>query len=308
MTTNKTGVGTDFDSELYNDIFKDNIFLYDALNKQEDKENHMHEFLEKYVDYKENKKIFTVYASRADEVGNVYCALDGNITGIIPNVEIEGKEYNSYHRAKKMNKHYSVIVTDVDKETGLVTLSYDQAKKIAKNIMKNKLLNSLQKNEKVKLKARIMFVSYNKRINIDIGGVGLFGYIPVDEWKHGFEYDIKESAKPGMIIDIEILKYKKPIEGKKEAFICSRKNMLPDPWKGIEQKVPKSSTLIITCTDKKENKFFGKSEGIDIDIYCEYPDAERKIVINKGLKYKGYVYAVSEERKLLKARIFDVVK
>lgn len=296
--------------ELYNEIFEgDCIFLSDDLNSKDDEVSKDGKILEKYEKYKKEKKIFEIYSVRADTAGNVYCSLEGNITGIIPNPEIEGKKYNPYYRHKKIDRHYSVIVTDVDFEKKIVTLSHHKAKNIGKEILKQRLLKALENKENIKVKARVMFVAYNNRVYLDIGGVGLLGYVPIDEWSHVYVENLEDEVKNGDIIEVVPMKYKpkQKVNGKKknEAFICSRKETLPDPWIGIEEKVPRYSTLVVECTDKKPHMFFGRTEGLELNIYCEYPEPERNIVVLEGMKYKGFVYNVSEEKKLLKVRIFD---
>ena len=87
-------------------------------------------------------------------------------------------------------------------------------------------------------------------------------------------------------------------------YECSRKLALTDdPWKDIEKKVARNTTVKVFCTDTTDKAFFGRIQGIDeVNCYCEYPD-DPTIRIAPGIKYTGYVAKVSEEKQIIRIRI-----
>ena len=64
----------------------------------------------------------------------------------------------------------------------------------------------------------------------------------------------------------------------------------------------------------REKSFFGSVEGLkDIEVFCEYPMKQtdskgNPLIIEEGRLYMGMIYRVSEERRMLKARILYKIK
>lgn len=138
---------------------------------------------------------------------------------------------------------------------------------------------------------------------IDIGNIGILGVIKMKDWGVAYTDNLRLETKYGDIIRVKVIKQIR-WDGK-VAYSCSRKEALEeDPWKDIETRLPKHSTVKVTCTSKTLKNFFGKIEGVTgLNAYCEYPDEVRNIDIITGDTYKGYVCAVNEETKLLRVRI-----
>lgn len=324
-----------------NDVKKDvsgyvepinNIFDSELFKKLQiiDKDEHLERTLDAYEKCMNDGKLLKVTVMSADNHGNLHVPISNDIIGIIPNEEVFGKTYDFRKRSAHVGKKFPVIVTEVDKENNRVYFSVAKAREKAKEIIKNNLKPGMI------VSARVMFVSEKtNRVYIDIEGYNILGYIPIKQWTHGYIYNPESKIKKGMIINVQILRYK-PYrgEGLNEVFECSRKNTLPNPWAGIEERFPKNSILEVVATDLHPDKWFAPIPGLDLDIYCEYPrnnpsnvteqdlegydeytkmDIEQqqgqKLIIKLGHTYKVRVYKVSEKDRLLKARpITEVIK
>lgn len=299
------------------DLLKEGMFLPEVNNVTEDEYiSDIEKALEKYDKYKEDEIILRYRVVRADNKGNLYLdlGLEG-LTGIILNKEVNGEEYNARKRSIYVNTLMPVIITDINKETGEVYFSRYQAREKAKQILRKELLRALENNESITVKAKVTKIGIGNRVYIDIGGVGILGYVPIKQWDHKFVHNVKEEIPLNSQISVVPIKYMPEQRAKGtvfgEVFICSRKEALPDPWKDIEKKLPVNTVLVVKCVQLEDKKWWGNTPGLNLDIYCEYPEKEklkRDIQIKLGHKYKVFIYRVNEETRLLKARVIDEIQ
>ena len=252
-----------------------------------------------------------VKITKEDDKLNLYGLLPGDIEGVIPNGELYGKVIDPEtrpYRGQQIGKEVDVFVTDVDMELKCVTVSHEKWRASVRKQLVQQINEAIKNKQKVKLRGRIVKVNYANRILVDLAGVGLLGIVPTDEWKHGHEYHIEKAAKIGTVIEVMPYKYK-PAQGtRNESFICSRRALLPDPWDTIEEKYPVNTTFILECVQKKPGHFFGRTAGLELDVYCEYPNEDKNIRVLEGKFYKAVVYRSDKENKALMARVFQEVK
>lgn len=303
------------------DIFEEGVFLPDA-NFEEDLNKSMHtDALELYRKYMKDSTVFKVKISRADNKGNLYIPLSGNITGYIPNEEVFGQAYDFRKRSLYVGQPFAVVVTDVDANT--VYLSRYRAKLKSKEILKEKLKKG------VKVKARVEFYQEkNKRVYINIEGCGILGFVRINEWSHRFIDNPSNEIEKASIVNVEIMRYLPAKGGIKESYECSRKACTPDPWITVEDKYHKNDIIVIVADYLHADKFFGRIPGEELDIYVEYPNKKNNveeevkareeadiqnnyrssnIIVRKGRQYKVIIYKVSAENKILRARVIDEV-
>ena len=274
--------------------------------------------LEKYQSFKEKSRLIEVTIPHASRNGDLNCDLDNGVKGIIPHTEV-ADNYNPRQRSKYVNQTMHVAVHEIDEENNTVILSKKNGDKI-----KSKLIRNYVRNYKPGMKAQGKLMFYNKdnkRIYIDLGAKFL-GYIPVSLWANNFVHDIEQEvedmkAAGDVIVDVIIQEYK-PRKGRyEESFICSRKDAMPNPWEGIEEKYHRNDIIIGVCNDMQKEKFYCPlNDGSEIDVYCQYPEDQKdtagKVIwkapkIKIGGKYKLRVYDVNEEKKVFRARVIDEV-
>ncbi|WP_459195640.1 hypothetical protein [Wukongibacter baidiensis] len=300
--------------QLYKDLFEEGIFFTGVIDKKED--NEFNDVLAKYETKMKNGDIFDVKIIGASSNGDLNCVLDNGLQGVIENEDVEGKPYDPYTRSKYVSSVMRVAVKKVDREKNVIYFSRALAMDKVRNFLRADIIKKLKKAKKNNkdypvVKAKVMFVAHNNRVYLNIAGVYLLGYVPIKNWKHGFIYNPKETIENNVIIDVMVVDYKPAINGKDEAFICSRKDLLPDPWEGIEERFKKNDLYEVTCVDRQNDKFYARMPGLEIDIFVQYPDNSKRdipIVIETGKKYKIRIYKVSEEKRLLRARVIDEIR
>lgn len=259
-----------------------------------------------YEDMMHRKEILEMKFSLADISGNLY-TYDGDIRIQLNNTDINGTMYKAKYRANALANLYPVVVTSIDRDNKVVNVSHDEAKETTKEELLEEIEAALNANETLFVNAKITGIKGGVGSGyafIDIGGVGILGVIRKKDWSTAFTSDLSLVAKRGDIIRVAIKK--RVTWNGKPAYGCSRAEALGfDPWRGINNKLPKNTVVNVVCISKTPKNFFGKIEGIDeINAYCEYPDSERNIKIEVGKSYQGFVYAVNEATKLLRLRIF----
>lgn len=309
-----------------NDLLEESLFLPDAGNYEEDNSINT-EAIKKYKEYIKSQQLFKVDVVRTDAKGDLYMRLSGNLTGCIKNIDVHGAPFD----AKKRNLHvgvtYAVIATDIDEDKGIVYLSRHKAKQRAKEV----LLSTLKPGMKVN--ARVQFYqAINKRVYINIEGCGILGFVHISDWSHKFieDKDIESVVKPGEVVKVKILEYKPQKDKIKEAFQCSRKSCVNNPWDGLENILKKNDIIEVTAAHLHEDHFYGPLQDMDLDIYVEYPcmnnseeeeqkacdtsegyaDAQKhktRIIIKKEHKYQVRIYKINAERKILRGRVIKEV-
>jgi ribosomal protein S1 len=255
-----------------------------------------------YREYLENKTVFQVTITHADHQGNLYFPISDTIKGILSNEDVATGGYDQRKRAKFVGRKFGVMVTKVEESTNTVYVSYIQAKAHVKAHFKN----TLKLGDEVR--ARVLSLDVEKRqVYLDIEGCGLFGFMGLKYWSHGKIYSPQKAIKRFDTVTVKIMDILPSKHGQESMYICNRKDCIPDPWKGIEERFPKNSIILVTCMDIYPDKWFAPAPGTDLDIYCEYP-RDNSMMIKLGHQYKVRIYNVSEEKKVLKARPIQEVE
>lgn len=316
MTTNNNQANENielFDANEYIQLAGDDIFE-DSLMLTIDEKNNEEDIYSEYEGYLREQKILKMEIISADKDGNLIIPIKDGITAVIPNEEVTGEHYDNRKRSFHLGETYIAVVTSIDRKNKKIYMSRNKAKLKAQEILKQRLISSLEENKSIRINARVRFVSFkSRRIYIDIGGCGLFGFIALQEWTHGFVYDPEKNIKPGTVIDVAVIGYKPQRGNLNEAFICSRKRVMPNPWETIGDIYPKNSLLITEAKDVQPGKFFGPVPGFDLEVYVEMPDnagkpENEKIFIIPGRKYMVRIYNCDPEKRNFKAKVVKEVK
>ena len=209
---------------------------------------------------------------------------------------------------------YTVKVTQVDEVSGCVYCSVVDEKQSAKMMYTAAIEDALAKNKTFCVRTKVVFVDVpGRRIFVDIAGVGIQGIITLAEWSKNYTSSFKGIVYSGDIIPV-VITGKTHAKGR-PAYACSRRlAVLNDSWNNIEERYPVGSLVTIKCIQMREKSFFGSVEGLkDIEVFCEYPMKQtdskgNPLIIEEGRLYMGMIYRVSEERRMLKARILYKMK
>lgn len=162
--------------------------------------------------------------------------------------------------------------------------------------------------ERIIVPASVVSVN-SKNVILDILGYGIPGYVPRILWSFNPKFNIVKNVQPGDIVDVEILSYDRNAVSKNSIpmYRCSRIALKEDPWKNLKYK--ENDVVHVKCVDKRDHNWFASIDGLeDIEVYCEYPEAERGIHIVLDQEYLCNIYRVNAETHLLKARVFRQVE
>lgn len=229
-------------------------------------------------------------------------------------IELPAEDFISSDGRKRralINKEYAVVVTGVDTEKKLITVSSREIVDVAKAKFTEAIDAALDRGDKFYVRARVEGIRTKQagsRVYINIAGVDIVGYIPINEWSHSYTHSLKYVAEKGEIITVAVIGRGKM--GETEAYICSRKDGVDDDvWKDVETRYPVGSNVVIVCTDRRSHNWFGRIQGLtDIEVYCEYPDKGavdrhgKPIEIKSGSQYNCFIYRSDSAKKILKAR------
>lgn len=274
--------------------------------------------LDKYDKARATKEICHVKFSSIDRKGNLYTYLQNGIRLNMPSKNIDGFAYDPTKKevlAPYLCQVCDVIVTKVDREKHIVTVSMKDAMVFSKGKNPQKELveaieDGIENGVYVQVPARIMSISgrnsttgekdYSVAI-INIGGLGIVGYVNRRDWSPCFTRTLKNVAVNGQIINVVVTGKKQWESG--PVYECNRAATFDyDPWEGIEEKFPKNSTVRVKCIQREEKNFFATIEGApEINVYCYYPDEATGIHVEVGKEYIGHVSKVKE--KLLQVKI-----
>lgn len=267
--------------------------------------------LGKYRKLEQEEGTFEAEFPILDAEGNLRVEEDG-VRLVLPAGEIEAitEDMNIKGTALTLYK-YRVSVSHIDTANGVVYLKFNNGVSAVRDKYIKAIDESLSKGEKFCARARVEYVKYTQgvnRVTLNIAGARIPGFVNLVDWSKSYLPTLEGIVKRGDIVTVVVTeKYNK---GGKVLYKCSRKLALDDAiWSGIEERYPEKSIVRIKCIQKRKNSFFGQIEGLkDIEVFCEYPSSNvdqqgKPLIITPGGLYQGYIYRVSEERKMLKARI-----
>lgn len=307
---NTEGLNSEY-IKVVEDLYEASVFLKKFKNSDSIIEgiSAREKVFEKYEELMNTQTLLKVKVSDADNSGNLHIPISLGINGIVKNEDVLGGEtYNIRKRSVHVGTSFLAVVKQVDRDSSTIYFSRAMAKDAYQKLLRETLKEGMQVN------ARVRHVdSLNKRIYIDVEGCNLWGYIPINAWSHGFVYKPAETIKKNTIVSVIIKKHLLTSGNRKEVFICSRKDAILNPWDNIEKRFTRNSIVLVECVDLQPTKFFARIPDMpdfDLDVYCEYPDNDKKseiekIIIKLGHKYKVRVYDVSEADRKLKARVLS---
>jgi len=298
-------------------IFLDNryVFAEDDMSK---KELNMPDFER----FKKENVVFYFTIMTADAEGNFKGKLSGNIYGFMESIDLYGKPIDPHKKHHFIGRRCVVTVKDIDYENEIVILSQIQARKLAANKVLSDIQEQVDAGEEPIVNAIIRsYDKKRKRLLIDVGNMGIRGFILPKDWSTRFVKDVEENSKPyiGKIIPVAVIGIlpakveKKVVNGKTKTIkkdllvVCSRAKALKDPWEDLDRIYKKNDVTIIKCVEITQNGFYGQIDGLEgINVLCDFPQESSRVPIYEGTKYMGYIKKIQPERKIFTANVFAI--
>lgn len=294
-------LGINFDSYLKQDVYE--TLVSDSSVK------------EKYEELKKNGATVSIHFDVASRDGDLF-AYEDDWRIVLRNKDIYGRKYDRRSRSRMINRSYSVTVREIDEDGKCIYVSHISAKQQDRE----KLRGILDKEDGVRVPAKVVMVRMGS-ILVDIGGLGIPGYIPIREWSPCYTVNLYAHAKRGDVIEVAVVgkgdMSKEEIEknfsnwSDQEPYMCSRRVLVKDPWIGISQKLHREDVIVVTCEVKEEKCFFGVTKDFpELNIYCFYPDAENdknRLEIIPGCSYECWIKHIDEDKKILRAKPFRMI-
>ena len=180
---------------------------------------------------------------------------------------------------------------------------------LRKQLIREKMTKESEKRgvEKIIVPARVVSVGKNGCV-VDLLGIDIPGYVPKYFWSYVHVEDMRTVVKKGDVIDLCVLAYRTnkddttlPIsEEGVGMYLCSRLQLIDNPWDNLPYKV--GDIIRVRCAQLKKHNYFGTIEGLNMQIYCEYPDRGVPLRVIEGEEYECKIYRIDVDSRLMKAK------
>ena len=271
-----------------------------------------------YLKYLESGDYLTVAFTKVDAEGNL-TVIDGDTTLFMPMDQINGKPYDLRFKAQKLSDIYCVKVIEVDESGKRVFVSHQaaRAEKQPEIVTEIDRRLNLKRKSPIRIKGKVVKIQSKEEhgelidtgVWLDLGGVGLLGYIHISNWKPTYTQELRGQVKYGDIVEV-IIQEKKLRSNQTYHYVCSRKELMEDPWesKELNEKYHVGDIVRIRCLSLHSNHWFGEINGLeDIQVFTEYPSNNRNFPIIAGAEYMGKIYHMDTKERSLKARVFKAL-
>ena len=284
-----------------------------------DKKESVDQELNRYEQAKKENAVIKVNFTAIDKKATLYTFLSNGIKICMPAKHIDGFAHDPQKKellAKYLARSYSAKVIKIDRENRVVTVSINAALSEPRKNLVSAIEKGIEDKVYIQVPARVMYLAgrdsttHEKDYSIamlNLGGLGITGFVHKRDWSPCFTRTLKNVAKPEDVIDVVVTGKANWESG--TVYECNRGVTVDaDPWKDIEEKLPKNTTVRVTCIYREDRKFFSTIQGLpEINAYCYYPDDSLGIHVEPGKDYIGFVAKVSEERKMIQIRITSAV-
>lgn len=276
--------------------------------------NKTESIMEHYRKCMEQKQELLIAFRNANRNGDIWFNT-GDVTIVLPNEEIRGRKYDPRYSARMLRETYRVIVTKVDDETKTVYVSHREAKQDTKH-KAERAIDDCLKNGKYPMAPAKVIIAYPNLLILDIGGLGVPGFMSIRDWSPAFEFDLREHVKAGDVIKVAIYE-KTQAEGTVKqrlswavtgVYRCSRKLIVEDPWDKIDDMFQVKNVIEVKCTHKTDGYFNGTLPGVDdLRVYGRIRKDRSDLRwddIEVGSRYQCYIDKIDKERRGLRVVAF----
>jgi hypothetical protein len=199
----------------------------------------------------------------------------------------------NYHVETMLLHEIMVIVSNIDKKKGVVSVSFSEAGKILRVREREETEKKLSAGEKIDVVGRVVAMKghgWGSHAVVRPLKSNLVLMLPVAWFSTEFVNDIHDVCKIGMPIDVRIVPKKGSGYKNTSAydFLCTRKNLLPDPWENIADRIHLDDivTVMVTGSRRKGKNPASPSVSDQTDMAC----------VIEGINVNGYVSVKSNMR------------
>lgn len=281
-----------------------------------------------------SKEIILGEVVKVDHKGNLELVLEKTINGqvykakgFMLNKNIDGKELKPRYRSNLIGKDIKILCTviDVNETAGYIELESDYATRSVSEYEKRRLIKKIDEIKKsdeykesrknpylnIKLdwpvvKARVLFVARDgKRVTLDINNLRLLCHVRIDNWSWGRIYFPQSEIKEGQTVKLAITDYKPENKKLNKGFMFwgSRKDAYENPWDTLDQRYAPGNVIKVRCMDRKQDKFFGKYEGEEIEVMVYFNGKDSTLNFDDCRVGKDYIVQISTVDKSRKRLI-----
>lgn len=156
-----------------------------------------------------------------------------------------------------------------------------------------------------------------KGCKLDILGLDIPGYLPVDQWNHSWVHDLHSVVMKGERVDVAVIMWWKNYNGQQDypgfgrgtgQFICSRQALLDNPWEHLPYHKGDYVKVVVSSRPPHGHVYFGTISGTEIEVMCELPRATTGIDVQKTHVYECVISYVNTETRVLRAKTLREVK
>lgn len=290
--------------------FAETMFLGENFKKKEEKKS----TIEQYKEYQKKDQYFQITFSQLDVSGRMV-QFDHDTKLVMLATDINGSDYNPRYRADKLKGVYCVKVNKIDETEKIVYVSQHTARQEQKPAVEAELDERIEKQEtEIKVKGKVIKIKTKNETGQEVGvwldlcGIGLMGYVYIGDWNPTYTPSLRKILQYGDVVEV-VVKEKVSYDNGFTYYICSRKELIEDPWnEALKEKYHVGDIIKITCKSLEETHWFGEVAGLlNIQVFTEYPSEIHTFKIEVGKEYLGKIYHMDVENHSLKARVFQML-
>ena len=217
-----------------------------------------------------------------------------------------------YVKINKLERTYTVLVTDVNEEEAMVTVSYRAAQEKERPVVEHAIDEALKSGRTYRSKAIVTKIcdprddGISIKAYVDIGGVGTSGVLWIADWADARTPDLRAVTHVDDVIDVVVTGMEDRTYRGRKVYHVSRRDAIRSSWEGIDEKLAVGQGAAVICVSEPRagsNYFLGRIDGIrDINCICLLPRGGNMHVI-KDQRYKGRVITLDPEHKSIRIRI-----
>lgn len=253
--------------------------LFLAEEKQENKNDFME--LQTFQSIMKLHQYMNIIFDRSDPEGNL-TKQEGNIV-----IRMDAKtEYTPMNGAKFLTNPIAVKILAIDAENKIVYVSSRQAREEQRPALLREINERLRNGERVEVMGKL--IKLHKRIMrgeercfgvwVDICGVGIPGFIAIQNWSNHFVTQIDASI--GDIIQTTIIRRKPKTANSIVHYECSHKE-----FTDCFIPMPAGEKIEVLCLECNRSMWIGKSETFP---YC-YGNYPKSVAVMPGFPYEGNI-------------------
>ncbi|MGM8211633.1 30S ribosomal protein S1 [Virgibacillus sp. W0430] len=185
-----------------------------------------------WANLEEKYKNNATFETEVKEIVKGGLVVDVGLRGFIPASLVETYFVDDF--SDYLNKTLQVKIVDLDKEQNRVILSHRAITEAEEEAKKQNLLQSIEAGQVLEgtVQRLTSFGAF-----VDIGGVD--GLVHISQLAHEHVENAADVVAEGDVIKVEVLS----VDRDNERISLSRKNTLPGPWSGIEDRISRGDTV-----------------------------------------------------------------